>query len=122
MRRRTIGSPRRTGEVLIRGGNVMAGYWQNEAASRRRAARRLAAYRRHRRIRRGRAICSIVGRLKEVIRSGSSTIMPKEVEDVLARHPAVAEVAVLGLPDAEWGEAVTAFVVAKRGVRSASAI
>jgi acyl-CoA synthetase (AMP-forming)/AMP-acid ligase II len=38
------------------------------------------------------------------------------VEDVLARHPAVAEVAVVGLPDAEWGEAVTAFVVAKRGV------
>ena len=52
----------------------------------------------------------IVGRLKDVIRSGSTTIVPKEVEDVIARHPAVAEVAVLGVPDIEWGEAVTAFV------------
>jgi acyl-CoA synthetase (AMP-forming)/AMP-acid ligase II len=105
----------RSGEVLIRGGNVMAGYWQDEAATRAvlregwlatgdigefDAAGNLA----------------IVGRLKEVIRSGSSTVMPKEVEDVMALHPAVAEVAVLGLPDAEWGEAVTAFVVVKPGM------
>jgi long-chain acyl-CoA synthetase len=42
--------------------------------------------------------------------------VPKEVEDVLLTHPAVAEVAVLGLPDAEWGEAVTAFVVVRPGM------
>ena len=42
--------------------------------------------------------------------------MPKEVEDVIAAHPAVGEVAVLGLPDTEWGEAVTAFVVLKPGM------
>jgi acyl-CoA synthetase (AMP-forming)/AMP-acid ligase II len=42
--------------------------------------------------------------------------MPKEVEDVIATHPAVGEVAVLGLPDTEWGEAVTAFVVLKPGM------
>jgi acyl-CoA synthetase (AMP-forming)/AMP-acid ligase II len=104
-----------SGEIRIRGGNVMAGYWRDEAQT-----------------------CSalregwlhtgdigelddagnlfIQGRLKEVIRSGSSTVIPKEVEDVLARHPAVAEVAVLGLPDTEWGEAVTAFVVVKSGM------
>jgi HIP---CoA ligase len=58
----------------------------------------------------------IVGRLKDVIRSGSSTVIPKEVEDVIVLHPAVAEVAVLGLPDPEWGEAVTAFVVTKPGM------
>src|SRR5262249_6224654 len=57
----------------------------------------------------------IVGRSKDVIRSGSSTIVPKEVEDAIAQHPAVAEVAVIGLPDAEWGEAVTAFVGIKPG-------
>ncbi len=57
-----------------------------------------------------------MGRLKEVIRSGASTIVPKEVEDVILLHPAVAEVAVIGLPDAEWGEAVTAFVVVKPGM------
>jgi acyl-CoA synthetase (AMP-forming)/AMP-acid ligase II len=57
----------------------------------------------------------IVGRLKDVIRSGSTTIIPKEVEDAIARHPAVAEVAVVGIPDTEWGEMVTAFVVLKSG-------
>jgi long-chain acyl-CoA synthetase len=44
--------------------------------------------------------------------------MPKEVEDVIATHPAVGEVAVLGLPDPEWGEAVTAFVVLRPGMSS----
>jgi acyl-CoA synthetase (AMP-forming)/AMP-acid ligase II len=103
------------GEVLVQGGNVMTGYWQNEDAT-------------------GDALrdswlhtgdigafdadghLSIVGRLKDVIRSGSSSVMPKEVEDVIASHPAVGEVAVLGLPDTEWGEAVTAFVVLKPGM------
>jgi acyl-CoA synthetase (AMP-forming)/AMP-acid ligase II len=104
-----------SGEVLIRGGNVMAGYWRDPPATKA-------------------VLCdgwlhtgdigeldasgnlSIVGRLKEVIRSGSSTIVPKEVEDVLALHPAVAEVAVVGLPDPQWGEAVTAFVVKRPGM------
>jgi acyl-CoA synthetase (AMP-forming)/AMP-acid ligase II len=110
----TVGAGR-SGEVLIRGGNVTAGYWRDEAAT-------------------GAALrdgwlhtgdvgefddggnLHIVGRLKEVIRSGSSTIIPKEVEDVIVLHPAVAEVAVIGLPDTEWGEAVTAFVVTKPGM------
>jgi acyl-CoA synthetase (AMP-forming)/AMP-acid ligase II len=104
-----------SGEVLVQGGNVMAGYWQNEAATRE-ALRDgwlhtgdLGAFDSEGRL-------SIVGRLKEVIRSGSSSIMPKEVEDVIAMHPAVGEVAVLGLPDTEWGEAVTAFVVLRPGM------
>jgi acyl-CoA synthetase (AMP-forming)/AMP-acid ligase II len=102
-------------EVQVQGGNVMAGYWQNEAATRE-ALRDgwlhtgdIGAFD-------GDGRLSIVGRLKEVIRSGSSSIMPKEVEDVIASHPAVGEVAVLGLPDTEWGEAVTAFVVLKPGM------
>jgi acyl-CoA synthetase (AMP-forming)/AMP-acid ligase II len=104
-----------SGEALIRGDNVMAGYWRDEAAT---AAALvdgwlhtgdLGEFDRDGNL-------AIVGRLKDVIRSGSSTIIPKEVEDVLVLHPAVAEVAVLGLPDAEWGEAVTAFVVAKPGM------
>ena len=115
-RRRGRDAADASGEVLIRGGNVMAGYWQDEAATQRCAARRLAAHRRHRRSSTRDGYLRIVGRLKEVIRSGRSTIMPKEVEDVIAAHPAVAEVAVLGLPDIEWGEAVTAFVVLKPGM------
>jgi acyl-CoA synthetase (AMP-forming)/AMP-acid ligase II len=103
------------GEVLIRGGNVMAGYWRDEEATR--AALRDGW------LHTGDVgelddvgNLSIVSRLKDVIRSGSSTIIPKEVEDVIVLHPAVAEVAVIGLPDAEWGEAVTAFVVARPGM------
>jgi len=104
-----------SGEVLIRGANVMAGYWQDEAAT---SAALSDGWLHTGDIGEldGDGHLAIVGRLKDVIRSGSSTIIPKEVEDVLVLHPAVAEVAVLGLPDAEWGEAVTAFVVAKPGV------
>jgi len=101
--------------VLIRGGNVMAGYWHDDAATD--AALRqgflhtgdIGEFDKEGRL-------SIVGRIKEVIRSGASTVIPKEVEDVIARHPAVAEVAVVGLPDPEWGEAVTAFVVIRPGM------
>jgi acyl-CoA synthetase (AMP-forming)/AMP-acid ligase II len=104
-----------SGEVLIQGGNVMAGYWRNDAATR--AALRggwlhsgdIGTFD-------GDGNLAIVGRLNDVIRSGASSILPKEVEDVIATHPAVGEVAVLGLPDAEWGEAVAAFVVLRPGM------
>jgi acyl-CoA synthetase (AMP-forming)/AMP-acid ligase II len=56
---------------------------------------------------------TIVGRAGEVIRSGGEGIAPSEVEAVLADHPAVADVAVVGLPDADWGEIVCAAVVAR---------
>jgi fatty-acyl-CoA synthase len=55
---------------------------------------------------------SIVGRLRDVIRTGGESVAPSEVEGVVATHPAVAEVAVIGLPDVEWGEVVCAVVVA----------
>jgi acyl-CoA synthetase (AMP-forming)/AMP-acid ligase II len=105
----------RSGEVQIRGGNVMAGYWRDDAST--------SAALRDGWLHTGdigefdaAGNLAIVGRIKDVIRSGSSTVIPKEVEDVIVSHPAVAEVAVIGLPDAEWGEAVTAFVVAKPGM------
>ena len=58
---------------------------------------------------------SIVGRVRDVIRSGGETIAPVEVEAVVAEHPAVAEVAVIGVPDVEWGEIVCAIVVPAPG-------
>jgi acyl-CoA synthetase (AMP-forming)/AMP-acid ligase II len=54
---------------------------------------------------------SIVGRARDVLRTGGETVAPGEVETVLAAHPAVAEVAVVGLPDVQWGEIVCAVVV-----------
>jgi O-succinylbenzoic acid--CoA ligase len=51
------------------------------------------------------------GRLKEIIVSGGENVAPLEVEEALLSHPAVADAGVAGLPDPEWGEAITAFVV-----------
>lgn len=110
----TTTEPGREGEVLVRGGNVMAGYWKNDEAT------RAALKGDH--LHTGDLGCfdefgnlHIVGRLKDVIRTGSSSVVPKEVEDAIGVHPAVREVAVLGLADPEWGEAVTAFVVLQPG-------
>jgi acyl-CoA synthetase (AMP-forming)/AMP-acid ligase II len=53
----------------------------------------------------------VEGRLDDVIVRGGENISPGEVEDVIARHPAVTDVAVIGVPDPEWGEAIAAVVV-----------
>jgi 2-furoate---CoA ligase len=55
----------------------------------------------------------VVGRVDDMIVSGGENIHPFEVEDVLARHPAVSEVAVVGAPDERWGQRVVAVVVAE---------
>jgi fatty-acyl-CoA synthase len=57
-----------------------------------------------------RGYCRIVGRLKDMIIRGGENLFPAEIEEVLFRHPQVAEVAVVGLPDDTWGEVVGAFV------------
>jgi acyl-CoA synthetase (AMP-forming)/AMP-acid ligase II len=59
--------------------------------------------------------CLIVGRVKDVIRSGGETVSPVEVDLVIGDHPAVLDAAVAGVPDEEWGEIVTAFVVVRAG-------
>jgi fatty-acyl-CoA synthase len=56
-----------------------------------------------------------VGRAGEVIRTGGEGVAPSEVEAVLVTHPKVADVAVIGLPDEQWGEVVCAVVVAAAG-------
>jgi len=57
-----------------------------------------------------RGYCRIVGRLKDMIIRGGENLFPVEIEEVLMRHPAITEVAVLGLPDDKWGEIVAAFL------------
>jgi acyl-CoA synthetase (AMP-forming)/AMP-acid ligase II len=53
----------------------------------------------------------VLGRLKELIVTGGENVAPLEVEQTLLAHPAVSDAGVAGLPDPEWGEAITAFVV-----------
>jgi long-chain acyl-CoA synthetase len=106
--------PGEVGEVLVRGDSVMAGYWQSPEATA--AALRggwlwtgdlgsLDAD----------GFLTLKDRSKDLIISGGSNIYPREVEEVLLTAPGVAEVAVVGAPDAEWGEAVLAFVVLQAG-------
>jgi len=105
-----------TGEILVRGPNVFAGYWQRPEAT----AEAFVAdpdggapWFRTGDLGEvdGDGYLSIVGRAKELIISGGFNVYPREVDDALAGHPAVAEVAVAGVPSAEWGEEVVAWVV-----------
>ena len=99
------------GEILLRGPNVFPGYWRREAATR---AAFTDGWFRSGDVGELDAdgYLSIVGRAKELIISGGFNVYPREVEDVLLAHPAVAEVAVVGEPSDEWGEVVVAVVVA----------
>ena len=102
------------GEVVIQGDSVMAGYWGNPDAT-------AAA------IKDGWLFTGDMGALdadgyltlkdrsKDLIISGGSNIYPREVEEALLTAPGVAEVAVVGEPDAEWGENIVAFIVAQPG-------
>src|SRR5262249_23415753 len=58
---------------------------------------------------------TVIGRARDIIRTGGETVAPREVEDVLAGDPSIADVAVVGLPDANWGEVVCAVVVVRSG-------
>lgn len=64
---------------------------------------------------------SIVDRKKDMIVSGGFNVYPREVEDVLASHPSVGAAAVIGVPDADWGEAVAAVVVLHDGAEASDA-
>lgn len=103
------------GEILVRGPNVFDGYWERPGADA--GAFRAAADGGGRWFATGDlgadddGYLVIRGRARELIISGGFNVYPTEVEDVLARHPALSEVAVTGTPDDEWGEVVTAWVV-----------
>jgi long-chain acyl-CoA synthetase len=109
------------GEVAVRGATVMRGYWKNPAATASTLANgwlhtgdlgRLDAQ----------GYLTLVDRSKDLIISGGTNIYPREVEEVLLRHPDVREVAVVGMPDPEWGEAAVAVVVARTQAPGAAAL
>jgi acyl-CoA synthetase (AMP-forming)/AMP-acid ligase II len=108
------------GEVITRSDCVMLGYWGNTEASA--AALRggwlhtgdLGSLDQH-------GYLTLRDRSKDMIISGGSNIYPREIEEVLLRHPALLEVSVVGRPHPEWGEEVVAFVVAKPNQKVATA-
>ena len=102
--------PDEVGELLIRGPHVCAGYWKRPEESAQ-AIRDGWLHTGDLARRDAEGYHFIVGRLKDVIISGGENIYPAEVEGVLAAHPAVAEVALIGVPDDRWGETPLAFVV-----------
>ena len=108
-------APGQTGEIEVRGPHVFAGYWGRPDATR-------EAFDPEGWFRTGDlgehdtdGYLRITGRARELIISGGFNIYPREVEEVLATHPGVAEVAVLGLPDPDFGEQVVAVVVPPPG-------
>jgi malonyl-CoA/methylmalonyl-CoA synthetase len=103
-------------EIEVRGPNVIAGYWQRPEAS-------AEAFTADGWFRTGDlgeldpdGYLRIIGRSKELIISGGFNVYPREVEERLLLYPGVAEVAVIGRPSPEWGEEVTAVIVASRAV------
>jgi acyl-CoA synthetase (AMP-forming)/AMP-acid ligase II len=110
---RDDGTPAVTGEVgeiVCRGDAVMSGYWNNPDATRS-TLKDGWLYTGDMGSFDERGYLTLRDRSKDVVISGGSNIYPREVEEVLLTHPGVSEAAVVGAPDAEWGEVVVAFIV-----------
>ena len=106
-----VGKP---GELIVRSPAITAGYWRQPEATAAAIANGWyrtgdVAYRD------AEGLYYIVDRVKDMIVSGGENIYSAEVENVLSTHPVVAQVAVIGVPDSRWGEAVKAIVVRRPG-------
>ena len=108
---RIVGDDDAEGEICVRGDVVMKGYWGNPEATEK-ALRDgwlhtgdIGRFDAKGRLR-------VLDRRHDTIISGGANIYPKEIEDVIAGHPAVSEVIAFGVPDPEWGESVAVAVVA----------
>jgi malonyl-CoA/methylmalonyl-CoA synthetase len=100
-------------QIEVRGANVFAGYWERPDAN-------AEAFTADGWFRTGdlgeldaAGYLAITGRAKELVISGGYNVYPREVEDALRAHPAIADAAVVGTPSPEWGEVVTAYVETK---------
>ena len=112
--------PGETGEICTRGPGVFAGYWNNAQAN-------------EKALKGGwfhtgdlghldeEGFLYITGRASDMYISGGSNVYPREAEEVLLTHPAVTEVAILGVPDPKWGESGVAVVVLEEGAQAGEA-
>jgi acyl-CoA synthetase (AMP-forming)/AMP-acid ligase II len=108
------------GEICIRSPANMLGYWQRSEAT--------AATLRDGYVHTGDAGCldaegyvHVRDRIKDMVCSAGENIYPAEIESVLCGHPAIAEAAVIGVPDEHWGELVKAIVVLRPGMPATAA-
>ncbi|MGE0313822.1 MAG: AMP-binding protein [Lautropia sp.] len=107
------------GEILIRGPQVMRGYYKNDAATR-------ASFAPGGWLRTGDlgyrdadGFFFVTGRIKELIIKGGENIAPREIDEVLLRHPAVLEAAVVGVPDRHYGQDIVACIVLREPAAAA---
>jgi acyl-CoA synthetase (AMP-forming)/AMP-acid ligase II len=107
-------APGETGEIVIRGPNVTAGYENNPKAN---AEGWRAGWFRtgDQGVMDADGYVSITGRLKEIINRGGEKVSPREVDEILMDHPAVAQVVCFGMPHPKLGEEVAAAVVLREG-------
>jgi acyl-CoA synthetase (AMP-forming)/AMP-acid ligase II len=107
-------APGEIGEIIVRSENMMKGYWKNKKET--------AKILKNGWLHTGdlatvddEGFIYIMDRKKDMIISGGFNIYPKEIENLIYSHPDVKEVAVIGIPDDEWGESVKAFIVSHEG-------
>lgn len=114
---REVSEPLARGEICVRGPNVTRGYWNQPEATR--AAISADGWFRTGEV--GYADADgfyyVCDRVKDMIITGGGNVYPAEVESVLHAHPAVAEAAVVGAPDPQWGETVVAVLALKPGAK-----
>jgi len=110
--------PRGTpGELCTRGYSVMLGYWNNEEATRQAIDAARWMHTGDLATMDDEGYVNIVGRIKDMIIRGGENIYPREVEEFLYTHPAVADVQVIGVPDERYGEEVMAWVKLREGAQ-----
>jgi fatty-acyl-CoA synthase len=104
-----------TGELCTRGYSVMLGYWDNDEATREAIDTARWMHTGDLAVMDDEGYVNIVGRIKDMIIRGGENVYPREIEEFLYTHPAVADVQVIGVPDERYGEEVCAWVVLKQG-------
>ncbi len=106
--------PGEQGEIVVRGPGNFAGYWNKPEATAK-TLRDGAVYTGDMGRLDAEGYLTFIGRFKEMIKVSGYSVFPEEVESILVKHPAVAQAAVIGVPDVDRGEVVRAFLVLKTG-------